>query len=350
MILRRLVTLSVFFFLGLGVFFTGSKFNVPWYGSNDFKHYGPMVEAPLSADVKAPWGYRVLTPAVAHLVWRSGFYYQPSRTPFKEAFVEYEGRRHDASILGALIFTNFLFLVLAAFLLVETFRVRRQVGDDLQSHAFEILLASTMFLAFSTVVFGMAGLTEGGTLFFICLLTYLHRSGHWVLFSLVMFVSIAQRELISVVMAVYLFAQSWRGNTRYWLVSMLAFLAYLLMREVHPLVGNEAQVQLSGQLTQFASFSPSREFILQGILSNNVIWAFLLLLVAYRPQSIKQFLPYFAVVTVLLALGIGSGIGPNVGRIINMALPLFLLAIYDASTNSTSSALPFGSVGRRWWS
>jgi hypothetical protein len=346
MVVKKVATLVVLFFLGLGVFFVGSKFNVPWYGSNDFKHYGPMVEAPLSAESKAPWGYRVLTPAVAHVIWQSGFYYQPGRTPFKEAFTEYEGRNHRASVLGALIFTNFLFLVLAAFFLVETFKIGQKAPDDMQSSLTRILLASSLFLAFSTAVFGMAGLTEGGTLLFICLLAYLHRSGNFEWFVLVMLLSIAQRELISVVMAVYLLAQGWRINTRYWFVSALAFAGYMLVRELFPLPGNEAQVQLSAQLLQLASFSLTREFLLQGILSNNIVWGLLLLVLLYRRQSIKHFMPYFSVVAVLLALGVGSGIGPNVGRIINMALPLFLLAIHDVLSQSSSPSPPVGSVER----
>jgi hypothetical protein len=327
LLLRRTAIIWALFFLGLGVFYAGSKFNVPWYGSNDFRHYSKMVENPIDAEIRAPFGYRVITPMAAHLVWRSGLYYESARTPFKDKFTSFDSVLYDPSILSALIFTNFLFLVFSAFFLIEALaldRPRDFVGRD---YIEEVVFGGLVFLSFSTVVFGFAGITEGGTLFFVALLLYLHKSEKRSLFLIVVTLSVLQRELIPVVIGVYLLALGPRRNKFYLVAASAAFMVYLLIRRELSLPGHEGQLQVASYLENISSFSLTKEFVLQGLLANNLPIAFLALVALYRPRELVRFIPYFIVVTALLILSIGTDIGPNTGRILNIALPVFLLAL-----------------------
>jgi hypothetical protein len=327
LLLRRISIIWALFFLGLGVFYAGSKFNVPWYGSNDFRHYSKMVENPIDAEVRAPFGYRVITPMAAHLVWRSGLYYESARTPFKDKFTSFDGVLYDPSILSALIFTNFLFLIFAALFLIEALAVSIPRETLSRGYLEEVVFGGLVFLSFSTVIFGFAGITEGGTLFFVALLLYLHKADKPFLFLVVVMLSALQRELIPIVMLVYLLTLDPRRNKFFVASAGVAFIVYLLIRRQLSLPGHEGQLQLASYLENFSSFSLTKEFVLQGLLANNLPIAFLALVGLYRSRELGRFIPYFIVITVLLILSIGTDIGPNTGRILNIALPVFLLAL-----------------------
>jgi hypothetical protein len=323
----RITQFAALFFIALGVFFAASKFNVPWYGSNDFRHYSVMVELPFSNDVRAPFGYRIVTPTLAHVVWRSGVFYQPSTTPFKDKFLVYQGVKYSSDILNALIFTNFFLLVAAAFFLIASLKGSAADRDQRLSPIAETMLGSMVFLSFSTVVFGFAGITEGGTLFFVSLLLYLHRAQMLGWFFVVILVSAFQRELISVVMFVYLVTLGARENRSYLAAALLSFSVYLIARSWIALPGHEDQLQLSSYFENVQNFSVDRDFFLQVIIAQNLVWAFLIILFFWQRESLPAFIPYFSVIAVLLTLSIGADIGPNAGRILNIALPIFLLTL-----------------------
>ncbi len=337
MVIRKIVCLVAFLFVALGVFFAGAKFNVPWYGSNDFRHYSLMVERPLSGEVGAPFGYRVVTPAVAHVIWRSGMFYAPEKTPFKDQFSLHGGVRFSGDTLNALIFTNFLMLVGAAFFLVQALRLSPKCGPDAMSPFGEVMWASMIFMSFSTVIFGFAGITEGGTLFFVAFLLFLHRAKMPIWFFIVVLISAFQRELISVVVFVYLLASGACRNRPYMMASLISMLAYVGARIFIPLPGHEGQLQLSSYLQNFLSFSVDRDFFLQVVVAQNVVWAFLALIVVYNRSALREFLPYFSALGVLFALSVGTDIGPNTGRILNIALPIFLLTLGEVMTSSSRS-------------
>jgi len=335
-VVRRLVSLLALFFIALGVFFAAAKFNVPWYGSNDFRHYSLMVETPFSAESRAPFGYRVVTPAVAHVIWRSGLFYAPKETPFKDAFSLHEGVRFSGDILNALIFTNFMMLVGAAFILTQALRLSPGGGADAISPFSEVMWASMIFMSFSTVVFGFAGITEGGTLLFVSLLLFLHRAKMQVWFFVVVIISAFQRELISVVMMVYLLSSGARRNRPYVLAALISFFAYASARIFLPLPGHEDQLQLSSYLQNFSSFSVDRDFFLQVVVAQNIVWAFLALIAVYHLAAIREFVPYFCVLGVLFVLSVGTDIGPNAGRILNIALPIFLITLGEVMVGMSS--------------
>ena len=95
-----------------GVFYSSAKFHIPWYGANDFAVYHDMIKEPLSHNSESPYGYRIITPTIAHFIEKSGIYYKTSNSPFKDEFFEYKNKRYESNILDALIFTNFILILL----------------------------------------------------------------------------------------------------------------------------------------------------------------------------------------------------------------------------------------------
>ena len=160
-----------------------------------------MVGHPFDGKVGSPWGYRILTPQFSYLVAKSGVYYEPKEGPFKEYYEEYNGLNYK-SPLYPLIFTNFIFFVLAAFIIFKSV-------EKIYSSPFELFLlqgiVGLFFLSFSTVVHGISGLTEGGSIFFIALLNYFLINNNKLYFAIFAVLSIFQRELIPIFMLIYIF-------------------------------------------------------------------------------------------------------------------------------------------------
>jgi len=76
-----------------------------------------MVENPFQGDATTPFRYRIITPLVAHIVYKNSAYYRPTQTVFGDKFNEVDEKKSNKNILNALIFTNYLFLVLSAYIL-----------------------------------------------------------------------------------------------------------------------------------------------------------------------------------------------------------------------------------------
>ena len=95
-------------------------------------------------------------------------------------------------------------------------------------------------------------------------------------------------------------------------------------------------MQLSSYLQNFLSFSVDRDFFLQVVVAQNIVWAFLALIAVYDLAALRHFLPYFCVLGVLFALSVGTDIGPNTGRILNIALPIFLITLGEVMIRMSS--------------
>jgi hypothetical protein len=331
--LRNAGLLLIFAFMGLGVFYNSSKFHVPWYGGQYFAKYSQMVEAPFSADAGSPFAYRIVTPLIAHLVEKSGVFYR-SKGPFGDGFLEYEGRTYSARILSALIFTNYLLLVGGAFLLSLIIGATLRDRDRRMAVTAQVLAPGALFLALSTNVHALAGLTEGGSIFFICLLLYLLHRRNFVLFAVIAVLSIAQRELIPMLFFVYILASARIDDRwRYLAACAGAALLFFAVKFVaFPIAGNEHQTDISAFLANYSLSAFSGEFIKQAILANNILFAAILLamLVGTPASALRRLAPFAAAFLFLAVLGIGAGIGNNVGRILNLALPMLLIGMVDA--------------------
>ena len=151
------------------MYYAGAKFHVPWYGGNDFREYYQMALDPFDNDARSPFAYRIMLPTIANLVYRSGLFYEANNTPYKDSYISFDGIDYEPSVLSAIIFTNYIFLSLAAFFVYKSIDLkfsRYGINDNVMS----VVLPSLIFLSLSTSVHGYAGLTEGGSLLIVSLL------------------------------------------------------------------------------------------------------------------------------------------------------------------------------------
>ncbi len=110
--------LTIYFLLSLGQFLYAIKFNVPWFGTEDFASYYQMAKNPLNHSVETPWhSTRILTPLIAWFFWQINFYIKTTDSPFIEGFKTLDGVSFDENILFALIASNYFGLLFSAVLI-----------------------------------------------------------------------------------------------------------------------------------------------------------------------------------------------------------------------------------------
>lgn len=318
-----------FFALSAGVFYAGAKFHVPWYGGNDFSQYYLMVVDPFENGAEAPWAYRILVPTAAHFIHRYGLYYDLQMTPFKDGYLFFEGNQYDASILHAIIFTNYLLITLAAFSLYKAIQLRWSRSEGSEKWL-PVLLPGLLFLSLSTSVHGYAGLTEGGGLFMTATLCYFAMTNRLLLFSLVCFISVLGRELVPLILLVYVLSVA-NQNRRlsFATVSFSSFMLYFVARSFLKIEGNEHQTDLPSLVSNFLEFRVTRDFIFQAILANNIPFFVFLSSLAFGIRAWKSLLPFGFVTATLFTIGIATGIGSNIGRILNLATPILILGVAE---------------------
>jgi hypothetical protein len=323
---NNLIIILFYTVISTGVFYSSAKFHVPWYGANDFAVYHDMIKKPFSNNANSPYGYRILTPIIAHYVEKSGIYYKTSNSPFKDNLFEYENKQYDSEILDALIFTNFILIIFSMFILYKTYEKYYNWGKNKEINLLFLLMPLGLMLSTSTIVHGLNGLTEGGSIFFISLCCFLIARGNIFIFTIAVFLGMFQRELVPLVVFIYCI---FINKYRFALISLLAFMAYFILRNLHPLTGFEEQLNLIAFFQNIKNFNLTKEFFLQVILSNNIV---LSLIIVYfiedmEYRKFKYLLPFAMVFGMLLLISLGTGIGNNAGRILNMATPILMLAV-----------------------
>jgi hypothetical protein len=327
---KKLLILLAYFFISLGIFYSASKYHIPWYGSDDFANYSLMTTKPFDNDVQAAFAYRFITPTAAHYIYKFELFYTPEKTPFKDNYSIQNGVFYDPSSLAALIFTNYLFLTLAAFFTYITI-AKKIKKNDLTSNVLALGLPVLIYLSFSTIVHGYNGLTEGGSLFFISLLTYLFYEKKLVIFGIIVLLSVWQREVIPIIMFIYiLFAPIKTKKSIYLIISFIAFMSYVIIRKKFwPLPGSDDQLILSAFYNHFFSLGFSKEFFLQGILSNNLIFFIFFSYIILGIKNIKFLFPYIMVILLMIPICVGIGASNGIARILNIASPLLIFCLSE---------------------
>jgi len=329
---KQFILLGIFFCLGFGIFYTSMRFNVPWYGNNDFEEYSKMVEKPFDNDAMSPFAYRVLTPTLAHYVHQSGVYFKSnSPTPFQDKFTERDGKVYKADILHSMIFTNFILIVLACTVMAAMVRKTLPGFNHDVVTLLQLFIPILLMLSLSTVRDGLAGINEGGGLFFITLMLYLFRSRNLVLFALVTFSSILQREIASIIFLVYIISL-WdiKQNKYYALACFCAFVTYLTIKLfIYPISGWDHQTDIFAMAHNFLKLD--RDFIKHMFFGNNILYAmvFLALFVGKKVKNLKIFAPYLTTMIFIIILSAAQGVGNSVDRTINLILPIFLIVLID---------------------
>ena len=325
---KNILIFLAYFFISLGIFYSGSKYHIPWYGSGDFANYSLMTTKPFDNDVQAAFAYRFITPTAAHYIYRYGLFYAPEKTPFKDNYSKQNEVFYDPSSLAALIFTNYLFLTLAAVFTYITI-TKKIKKNDLVADTIALGLPILIYLSFSTIAHGFNGLTEGGSLFFISLLAYLFHEKKLIIFGTFVLLSVWQREVIPIIIFVYiLFAPVKIKKYAYLILSLTAFISYLIIRKKFwPLPGSEDQLIFTAFYKNFFLLGFSKEFFFQGILANNLIFFVFFSYIILGLKNIKFLFPYIMVVLIMIPICIGIGSSNGIARILNIASPLLVLCL-----------------------
>lgn len=329
---KQFILLCIFFFLGFGIFYNSIRFNVPWYGNNDFEEYSLMVENPFDNSSISPFCYRVITPSLAHYVLKSGVYFQSkSTTPFQDKFTVHNDKVYKASVLNSLIFTNFIFLVLASAVIAAMVRKTLLGFNSGVVTLLQVFIPILLMMSLSTVRDALAGINEGGGLFFISVMLYLFRSRNLVFFIIVTFLSIFQREIVSLIFLVYIISLgSVKQNKYYALGCFGAFATYITIKLfIYPVAGWEHQTNIFALAHNLLTLD--RDFIKHALFGNNILYAFifLALLVEKKVSNLKLFVPYFFTMIFVILLSAAEGVGNSVDRLINLILPIFLISLID---------------------
>ncbi|MDA9027772.1 hypothetical protein N9I12_03155 [Gammaproteobacteria bacterium] len=326
---KDFLILIALFALSAGVYYSAAKFHIPWYGASDFSRYYQMTLNPFDYFVESPFAYRMFVPVIAHFIYESGLFYESSLTPYKDYYLSQGGIDYEPSILSAIIFTNYIFLALAAFFSYKSIKVIFAQSNH-TDHIMPVMLSSLIFLSFSTNVHGYAGLTEGGSHFLVSLLCYLALKNHLILFSLICISSILCRELIPLVLTVYVVLASAQKRRSYFIIiSALAFMTYFALRSYFQIPGAEYQTDLNSLISNLLTFSLTKPFFMQAILANNITIFVGLLAIYTGGKHLKPFVPYVIIIVILSVLGIATGLGNNLGRILNIATPILVICLAE---------------------
>lgn len=331
-LIRQIILFCIFFCLGFGVFYTSMRFNVPWYGNNDFIEYSKMVERPFNNDAISPFAYRVITPTIAHFVHKSGIYFKSkSSTPFHDKFTEHNGKIYKASILQSMMFTNFIFIVLACTVIASIIRKTISDFNNGMVTLLQVFIPLLLMLSLSSIRDGLAAINEGGGLLFITLMIYFFRSKNLIFFSIVTFVSIFQREIASLIFLVYIICfWDMKKNKYYILACLVAFATYLIIKiSIYQIPGWEQQTNVFAMAHNFLKLD--KDFIKHLLFGNNIFYAlvFFAFLLGEKIKPMKLFAPYFLTITFIILLSAAQGIGNSVDRTINLALPILLITLID---------------------
>jgi len=325
------------------------KYYVPWSGGQDYAQYYAMYQQPLDmSQTEAPFVYRQFGAVITHVIYKLGLYY-PNKIHFIEA-------GYDQRIFFSALLSNYLALFLTAILVAMTVARRFDYPT-----LFPPLVGGLLcFLSFFTQQNVITGLSEGWSWFLMALLFYAYDSRRQTLVIAVLILSIFQREILPIVVAVLsgVSLLQRRENTdrdpfvvKTFVSASCAFALYVLVRSfVIPVEGYEAQF-FPGDLWSglLASIPPSASVVMQGVVSQNIFFIFLgtALFVTYlrkRTGAVGDFEPsrngVIQLTLMLLAIyliGMAAQIGHNIGRVGSLITPI--VAVYTALNLATIEQL-----------
>jgi hypothetical protein len=290
-------------------------------GGADFGRYYPMYLHPFDFHVaQSPFVYRQLSAVATWLVYRAHIYY-PNHIAFHDP-------RYDQRVLFAAMFANWWAVIAAAFF--TTLAVERRLGR--RPSLVPLISGLLLLLSFELQFDLITGLTDALSWALIAACFYFWNRRSPAALGLLLAASILQREVLPLVFVVFAVVEMARRRrpdrfqlgTAAW--GMACFAAYLVLRRwIVPVPGYEEQLSLPAQLSTLARFHLSGDFLFQALLSQNLLFVYLLfcLLLWLRARRLERYLPHLlAAFAVLAAIGIGTGIGNNVGRVAALLTPI----------------------------
>jgi hypothetical protein len=320
--------LTIYFLLSLGQFLYAIKFNVPWFGTEDFASYYQMAKNPLNHSVETPWhSTRILTPLIAWFFWQINFYIKTTDSPFIEGFKTLDGVSFDENILFALIASNYFGLLFSAVLIFYILYLNFQKNSVnlLLLILFSLLIFLSPFNNFSV----LTGVTEGVSILIISLILYAISRKNYLLYFILIILSVFQRELIPLlIFFIIIFLPKSDFGIRWKLLPMIAFMLASL-RILMNVNSSPLNINYSEKLAEISS-DLSLHNIIFSLLFLNLFLIYISLVVFNRKKCypFSELLPLIFYFLSLVVLYFLQSVGlQNLIRMFSLANPYLIILI-----------------------
>ena len=326
----HLYRLTFFFLLGYGFLYFSYKWLIPTEVNTDFVQYYGMILHPFNFHAaRSPWVYRQWNALAVHTLWKLDLFY-PNTVHFHDAL-------YDQRIFFAALLTNFLSVVVAAWLtsLVIDHWLRRT------SVALPLIGGMLCFFSFYLQETTITGQADGLTWAFVALCYLLYQKRRLLPFCIVVLVSILQREILPLIFfsiaITQLLLHRYSGSrsieaskqNRFLLVatlwSLLSFGVYMLLRSIIRAPGIEHQSDPHALVHYLLAFRLTRSYVFQVFIGQNLLALLSLLacLVYKRTRTFSPMMPpLFAACILLLVISVMADIGTNASRMLAMLTPI----------------------------
>ena len=314
------------FFLSSSIFFIGIlifsiKFSIPWFGSNDFINYHNIVISPFINDEVAPFKYRYLTPLFAKFLLNFNFLFQEN-TSFSinntniSFIFQYQ-------IYQSFIFVNYIFLNLSLVIFYCIFSRKKFTEIQLENINSFIFLLLILFFLSPFSLFSMTGNIDGVSIFFLSLLCYLFMVNNYFLFFLFIILSIAQREIIPLLFLIFLVIIFPKKFKYIFLCLFSLCLYFIFIIFINPSNGGESQLSTTGIIKNLISIKIDLNLVKHVFIFNYPVVLLIIIIFIKKTYMYRVFLFYLSI----LVFGVLMGVGNNIGRIIFLTFPFYLLLI-----------------------
>jgi hypothetical protein len=320
---RNNILIFLFFLLiSYPLFYFCYKFGNPEMGGSDYFDYYKLYSNWNYSAVESPFNTRIISPFLVYLFGKLHIFYDT-----QIAFVK---AGYSPRIYFNAVFVNYLCLVCTCFVIYKT------IETFVRSRLLAILGGMVYLFGFGTSFYDLTGLTDAfsSLLFAIVLYAYFSKSRY---ILLVLLLSIIQREYILMVLGLmagfdWVFRkESRKFHLETFIACIVFFTAYFVLRKtvfLTPLFQNQLEVgTYFGRLLNPATIHWP-EFIRQTILSQNLVFIYLGILIVKRVRH-RTINTSNLILTLLLfiqanVINFLAFLGNNGGRCYYMIMPLIM--------------------------
>ncbi len=301
------------------LFYFSYKYGSPELALTDFYSYYRLYENWDVGSVESPFNLRLLSPALVHLFYKLGFYYDTD--------IIFNNPDFKQEVFFNSILVSYLSIIMTCFVISKT--VMRQTGKTW----FSLVMGMGYLLGFGTMFFGFSGLTDAFSILMIALIWYTHQQKSMWIFPLLA-LSIFQRELIFFIFitiaAVYIYFKEDRNyNWKVIAGAAFFFMVYFVLRKTIFYTEQYAnQVTISGFADGITNFRMNFTAFRQIFLTQNILIFYLLVLLYKRLNKLyvrsRNLVFVGALVAMIMALIILVKLGYNGGRYLYMIVPMVI--------------------------
>jgi len=327
------LVVSVYFLLTIGQATYAIKFNVPWYGTNDFSSYYLMAQNPFDNSVENPWhASRVLTPFLAWILFKLNLYLRTDSSPFINSYSVIDNTIYDERILFSLITVNYIARFFSSIVLVYLLKstLVNNFVNKILIYAFPLFLFLTPATNFSI----LTGITEGVSILVVSLLLLQIKNKNYALFLFFIILSVFQRELIPLFVFFVVFNLRRNGlKAKWYLPPLLAFFVSIfnIFFKDSSTSRSSLRIDIDYVFQDFTFYN-----LATAILYLNLIVIYLILILTFNKDKIelRQFIPIGLFFVSLMVLYFVHSVGlQNLMRMMALANPLIILLLVSKLIN-----------------